>query len=476
MPSRAAGGLDAGALLYVALPSAIFLWGWIAWPLGPLAAVLLLAGTCREAVRDRTSPVGSLGTARAMGLVAIAAIWCLLGGQGHVVYANLDWPVRDAVLVDLVRRPWPVTYDLDGVLTMMRAPIGYFLPAATVGGLLGIRAAEWVLFAWTVAGVSLTFALLLRDRPSTGSALVRIVVFMLFSGMDIVGQVTHFKPHGVGEHLEWWAYLFQYSSHTTQLFWVPNHAIPGWVATAWLLGHEPKRVPIGPAILFVVLTPLWSPLTALGLAPLIGVAILARIRDEGLRAMWPTWANWRVLAPVAICAVLIVPYLVVGASRVSSGTGASLRFVGEDIVPRYIEFVVFEFLGFALILLNRRRRDPVLWASVVVLLLLPTVRFGPANDLAMRASIPALAVLAIHAGRLLSSPRAWRTDTGSAIVALVLVTIGAVTPAMEFARAFLQPAWPMNRDAALVDVTRGTHYLTERHGRWADTFLRDASP
>jgi len=29
----------------------------------------------------------------------------------------------------------------------------------------------------------------------------------------------------VTKHLEWWAGRYQYSSMTTQLFWVPNHAL-----------------------------------------------------------------------------------------------------------------------------------------------------------------------------------------------------------------------------------------------------------
>lgn len=58
------------------------------------------------------------------------------------------------MLVDLVGDPWPATYAIDGVATLLRAPIGYFLPAALVGKLWGLRAAELALLAWTVLGVA----------------------------------------------------------------------------------------------------------------------------------------------------------------------------------------------------------------------------------------------------------------------------------------------------------------------------------
>ena len=471
--------VEAFSLAYLALPNAIFLFGWIAWPLGPIAAGSLAIGVAWLLRREREStgfPLGVLWVP----LLAIASLWVLLGGVGHFVFANSDWVVRDAVLLDLVRDSWPVAYRLDGIETLLRAPIGYFLPAALVGKVLGVRAAEFALLAWTVLGVSLVFALMLRDRPTLKAALIRIVVFIVFSGMDIVGTIAHYNPHAIGDHLEWWAFLFQYSSQTTQLFWVPNHALPGWIAIAWLLACDPRRLPTGPSILFVAFAPLWSPLTAIGIAPIVGVAILHRLV---LDRTWTSFArllarllDLRVLVPAIACVVLIYPYLVLGSDKIASGSNADIRWVGEDLLPRYVEFVLFEFVGFALLLVQRDRRDPLLWTAIIVLLALPFYRFGPYNDLAMRASIPALALLAIRLGRWLSQPVAITKDPRSRVLALVLLLVGAVTPFNEVARVFIKPRWDMNVTSSVIDVTRGTHYLTPRDQPWANRFLRDSAP
>jgi len=458
------------ALAYLALPNVIFLAGWIVLPIGQIAATLVAAAVFALVIGRRSlqrPPLGPL----IVPVVVIAGLWCVMAGVGHLVFANSDWVVRDGVLLDLVRRPWPVTYQLDAVPTVMRAPIGYFLPAALVGKLWGIHAAQYALLGWTVVGVVLVFAMMLCDRPTLKPALVRLAIFIVFSGMDIVGTITHYNPHPIGEHLEWWAFIFQYSSLTTQLFWVPNHALPGWIAIAWLLGQDVRRLPTATAILFVVFAPLWSPLTAIGIAPIVGAALLHRlvvVRPPGfLREL----LDWRMAVPALACCVLVFPYLVAGSDKVASGGNADIRWVGEDIVPRYIEFVLFEFVGFAVLLLRRDRRDPLLWAAVAVLLALPCYRFGPYNDLAMRASIPPLVLLAIRMGDWLSTPFV-RRESGARLIAIVLLGIGAVTPFMEFARVFITPRWELNERASLPDVTRGTHYLTPLDQPWLSHFLR----
>ncbi len=51
--------------------------------------------------------------------------------------------------------------------------------------------------------------------------------------------------------------------------------------------------------------------------------------------------------------------------------------------------------------------------------------------------------------------------------------IGAATPFMEFARVFIEPRWDMNVRASVIEVTRGSHYLTPLQQPWLQRFLRD---
>lgn len=464
------------ALAYLGLPSLIWLAGWLTplygWPACVVLSACLVLSIRRLDALSVTLPMSALV------LVVIVAVgWTILGGVGHLVYANTDWTVRDAVLLDLVHKPWPVTYDaLPGTSStlLLRAPIGFYLPASLVGKLWGVRAADLALLGWTAIGVVLSFTLMQRDRPTMPQLLVRLVVFVVFSGMDIVGATTHFKDHAIGDHLEWWAFLFQYSSQTTQLFWVPNHALPGWIAAAWLLGYRPGKLPIAQGILLIALIPLWSPLTAIGVAPLLAIAIVRELWHRPRASVWMALLDVRALVAVAICMLCVYPYLILGSETLASGSSASVPWVGEDFIARYIEFVLLEFAFLAALLLLRFRRDPLLLGAVAVLLLLPFYRFGPANDLAMRASIPALTMLAIRLGQWLSQPRDGLSDLQWRWVALALLAIGAVTPFMELARVFIEPRWNMDTHHDLVEVSHGRapHYLTPLEQPWPDRFLR----
>ncbi len=462
------------ALLYVAAPTVVFLAGWIRPAFGVPAALAVVVALAFHVARTRTAHGPRAPRAATAVAVAVEISLVVESVITKLVYANPDWHVRDAVLRDLVVRPWPVTYVVDGASLLMRAPIGYFLPAALVGMPFGLRVAELALLAWTLAGVLLVFGLMRQDRPSVGATLVRVAVFVLFSGMDIVGHLAHHNPFAMGMHLEWWQVLFQYSSQTTQLFWVPNHALPGWIAMAWLLGHGDRPLPVGTAALFVVFAPLWSPLTAIGIAPLIAVGIL---REAARARRWRAWrplVDARVVVPIVASVVFVYPYLVLGGDTVASGGGSDVRFVGEEFGARYVEFVVYEFAGFAVLLLRRDWRDALVWTAALVLLALPFRRFGPYNDLAMRGSIAALAVLSLRTGHWLSGPWKEQRDVAGRVAAVALLAVGAVTPAMEFARLALEPRWPADRNATLVDATRGTHYLAKPDGAWVRTFLDTA--
>ena len=74
----------------------------------------------------------------------------------------------------------------------------------------------------------------------------------------------------------------------------------------------------------------------------------------------------------------------------------------------------------------------VLLVAIVSLVLLPTMRVGLANDLVMRASIPALMILAFAFAQSLSI--AWNGRPALLAFGVGLVLVGAVTPVQEIVR------------------------------------------
>ena len=471
--------LDSVALFYVAIPNVLFLCGWIVAPWGWLAAVTVSVCVLWTAVKTNDGEAAALGR-RWWLIVAVATAWCVVGGIGHFVYANIDWFVRDAVVVDLVRNPWPVRYHVDGQDLLLRSAIGYYLPPALIGKLTSVRVADLALLAWTIVGVAITFALLLRDRPSWSACLIRLFVFVMFSGMDIIPTVVRNYPTEPGAFIEWWARYISFQSQTTSLIWAPNHTMSVWIATAWLATQSFKTISLERAALFVILTPLSSPIAALGILVFVTCLAIYRLVAGPIVTVARQLLHPRVVVVAAACLVLVYPYLLSGSGEIHSGFFWDLKWVGEDFVPRYIEFVLVEFLCVSVVLLVYKPRDPLLWIATAELLALPIYRFGPFDDLAMRGSIPGLEVLAIRLGMWMSTwPERSRSSDprwGLRLTAFVLFAIGAVTPFMEIARPFVKPGWPMDTEKSIVEASPASHYLTFDRGRWLQDFLKPAAP
>jgi hypothetical protein len=473
--------LDRLALGYLLLPLVIFLASWFEiWAALPLLACLVysLRGLIGPVRVDRA--VGAQPTPTRMHLavaVLVACAWTACGGCGHLVFANADWYVRDAVLHDLVTGPWPVGYaSPDGAMRLLRAPVGFYLPAALVGKWAGLMAAHAAMAVWTAAGATLFLLQILSRIPSRlGAALMAAAVLVLFSGLDVVGTLLH-APGAAAHwditwHLEWWAERYQYSSMTTQLFWVPNHALCGWVAMG-LLMRSPRGALEPMLPILIVAVALWSPLTALGLTPFA----LLRAGEAMRRSL--ELAHPRVWLPAAIVGLVIAAYLTLDSSRIPRswivGNGDSVL----SNLARQAEFFVLEAgLAGGAILALRRSRAVVL--ALVILALLPLVSFGAANDFVMRASIPSLAVLAMEAARALAEPVVSAAVLAKKMLLGALLALGAVTPFQEFARAAVLPRWPINAHATLIDAACGTyppHYVARVEGQPVVRLLRPPQP
>jgi hypothetical protein len=471
--------LDRLVIAYLTLPLAIFLIGWLQlWVAVPLLACLAyslrpLLGPV--AVGAHIVPVTRLHLIVAI-LVGVA--WTYFGGTAHFVFSNADWFVRDAVLHDLVASPWPVGYGAtDGHESMLRAPLAYYLPAASVGKWLGLSTAHLAQAVWTAIGASLFLLQVLSLTPSrAGVAIFVAMVVVFFSGLDIIGYLINYGPRffmlwHIDNHLEWWAGSYQYSSMTTQFFWVPNHALSGWL-TIGLLCRDRRGTPLDTLLPIVIVAgALWSPLTTLGAVPFVLWKVgAAMLRDRSTNLLHP-----RVWAPALLVGVAVAGYLLLDLGNIPKGwsVGHSSEGLTANLL-RQVQFFLLEagLIGFAILSLYRSSQVVL---ALIILLMLPLAQFGPANDLVMRGSIPSLVVLMIGAclafvtGTVNIHGRLRKFALGA------LLTIGAITAVQEFARAILLPAWPINREVTLIGTNCGNfpaHYIARLSGGLIENMLR----
>lgn len=439
---RAPSRLDIAITAYLALPVFLFC-GWLRWPAALIWIGLAAQGSIGVGAGLRLGPSG-LRRRTIAALLAFALAWTALAGVGHFVYANADWFTRDATLRDLVASSWPPAYDTGSPPLILRAPVGYYLPSALAGTLLGLRAADVALYLWTALGLALFLAGAAALFPPGRQRLLAVVMLVAFGGLDLAGQtLTRGQLPSLGEHIEWWAGLVQYSGQTTLLFWVPNHALPAWLGIVLVLRHwrQPMLARIAP--LCAAAVPLWSPLAAIGLAPFFVMGIAWR-RDG--RALFSP----RSALPWYALAVVEALYLTMDSHGIPGGW-LPHRFPDfESFLRMYVLFCLLEFGLVAVALAMLGADSPPLRLAVAVLLALPFVYFGQANDLVMRASIPALAVLALATVAPLarrSGPLRWRIVLG------VLLAVGVAGAAQEPERTLLQPRW-LPREASLAQLYR----------------------
>src|SRR5262249_48223454 len=160
--------------------------------------------------------------------------------------------------------------------------------------------------------------------------------------------------------------------------WVPQHAIPGWILARTFMDEQYGSEAAPYAGLMFASAALWSPFVAIGALPfLLRQAILLR-----LPSLW-NFASILVAGPV-------IYYLTRDSGQLP--TGLTLNHPGFSW-SRYGLVLVIE-IGpwLALLAYFRTLRTPAVVACLT-LATVPLLTIGFINDWALRASIPAIAVL-----------------------------------------------------------------------------------
>lgn len=458
--------LTMAGLVYIALPNILFLATWVRPIAGiPVAIALALALWSQSTVHVSTKtgrwpPLSAISVA-----ILVAGIWTAFGGAGHIGFANLDWRTRDSVYGDLIRYSWPVTYQLpDGAIGVLRTAMAYYLPAASLAKLFGTGLADFFLYLWTAIGTAIFLLLLPISRLRSGLQwLLPLVCVVMFSGMDALGSWIDnlFLWPRFPDHIEWWAQRYQYSSMTTQLFWVPNHALAAWIACALLFRHRNRAGRANLAVLTLALLPLWSPFSALGFAPFVVWAMWGRMRKAKSSPL-----SLLTIATAAVLAYISGRFITTGTTNIALGTTLFTEAHNDvsDFSWYYVLFVLLEFGALTLILAKRSKAyGDLLTLAGIILLALPFARLGPGNDIVMRSSIPALTILCLITVNVIAKPTFWKIEhLRTSILLIAILVAGSVTAIHEMARTLMNQRWNANYEKTLREQSHGKlplHYV-----------------
>ncbi|PSL23235.1 hypothetical protein CLV60_117112 [Dyadobacter jiangsuensis] len=325
----------------------------------------------------------------------MALIWLLFSSIGGIGYRNFDSGIRSSLLWHLVADSWPLYFE-KGYFGNEFGSISekayvyyfaYYLPAAVVGKILGWKAANLALFAYSWLGVSLALMLVrvyVRQRGYT----ITLIVFTgicLFGGMDYVfNRLLGFTS----DRSEMWLSPLHYFSHTRNLFWAPQHCLPTWLIIGVILNHRqisPVLIRIFPLACVSML--LWSPLCLIGIAPFILII---------LKHHWKEWMQWS-WANTAACLLFILLTSFIVSNDFSFGMFFAPNIM-QDYWVQYCVFVTAEFLILSSIFVfsnPKILKDDILIIALMLLFVIPVLILGRWNDWSIKLSIPPLFVLSI---------------------------------------------------------------------------------
>ena len=424
--------LAASLLGLFALDNLLLLHFW-GLSLAVTASLMVAAGgtiwaLCDNIPRDvERVPLRAVAAAFAISLAVYA-----LGGEGRFFYANVDWQIRDAVLRDVATNPWPYAYDVNETALFLRAPLGTYLLPAMFG-----QGAELAMLLSNALRLTLLLALGWHLFRGTRERLIGLGVVLLFSGWDIVGTALYsaLGTHPSWDHLEPWNFGYQYSSHITQAFWVPQHALAGWTCAVAFLLWRKGIAPIGVFAASIPLVAIWSPLAIMGAVPFAVVAGWDTLRRRTF--------GFNDIVIAALAVVIALPallYLQIDADKVG------MHLLRTNPL-QWLACVALEVLPFTVPLLREpesEETDRITLRLVQFLLLaMPLVQVGVSADFQMRASIMPLAVLSILFAQWVCRVSEAKPARPAAMAyAIVAISLGAVTPLLEVRRALVDAPSP----------------------------------
>lgn len=307
------------AVAYMALPTILFLLGWVR----PLFSVPAAAAVAAAAVLlGATIPAPTLHfTRRQMAIylcvLALSLLWLLAGGMTGITSQHADFVVRNPIYETLIRCDWPLV-DAGGRPFIYY--LAFWLPPALACKCFScsdIFIINYVLTAWTGLGLALTLTVLWsKFRTAT----LLFLLLLIFQGpLDgIVRWGLHlFHLQGPLAHELYLTVLAFFGGvpPTMQLHNTFHHTTLLWLflsmAAAWDI--PPKN-----QLFLASLCLLASPIGSLGL--LVFIAVSTLIRRTPVRQYF---SSWTVLAGAALV-------LLAGIYFTSSNGNNRIRLTWQD--------------------------------------------------------------------------------------------------------------------------------------------------
>ncbi|MDP9154908.1 MAG: hypothetical protein M3O74_11745 [Pseudomonadota bacterium] len=442
------------ALLYLALPVAVFLVFWFRLPLAALSAAALGYALFKcGALRFRQLSLPQSSSRRVCIVVfcaVVACAWTLLSVPSSQSIPYADLAKHEAILHDLSTYAWPVTFfrEISGP-TLLRYSFAYYLIPAGLSHIFGVVNGHIFLYIWTALGVFIFLIYAASIARNYVFAYVTVLIVVLFSGLNIIYWVFQGVSFAAfsSNVLDAWSREFGcgwlIGSNAFSLRWSPQHTVAAFLASIMLRHYWNRPQFISRATLGFAVLILWSPFVALSFCVLAAANVLRRSvilnKDE-------IFARSTIFA--AVVALFLLLFVLADPQGIPSGLCVGKEPFGT-LVLEYLAFTVIEFGIFAVLAILCRRE--ITWlqlASLALLSVLPFFQIGAANDFQMRGSEVPMCILTFFVVEALQV----RGRNVSRVALSVAVGAGAVCGGQELLRGATTLIPPTSWNKPIFDV------------------------
>lgn len=349
------------ALMLLLLAVVLTVWFWFRWYYS-VPTILLVGYASYKACLQIINTTRTCTPLRVnLGMLIILLMipfWLMaIGVGGFIGQEQFDNSFRNAVLYELVNKPWPVTEMIDGHQYYLSYYFTYWIPVALLGKLFHSMTAAYLgllIYAWMWS--ALTVMMVIHYCEGRRNLLVGLLL-MFFAPPIILNEVIFRQLLGWYKDIYIHPTVFGSPTMTYNCFFIYNQTLP--IAAAIPLMMQMRKYP-GTVAMVLALMFYYGPLETL---PLIPVAAILVFRNP---ICFKTAEMW---AAIAVTALISIFYL-------GNSNGTHFQpiwedvFSGKQIIIMLIAYVTVSIAVFLPFIWIRVAHSMSFWVLLTTTLLL----------------------------------------------------------------------------------------------------------
>ncbi len=416
-------------LFYVLIPSILFIHNWVIQPFSIVCNLCIISTLLfilyKEFTNQAKESYNIFNFKTLISATVVSFTLCFISGAGEFVPQFYDYLLHNAKFNLLTTENWPI-YNANRDVYMCYY-LGYYIVPSGLGKWFDLSLVKYISFIWLWIGLLLSMLwihLLFKELSLAKRVLASIMIWsgcyvaIIFPALEVL---LH-RPSFIGSNSVFFGtneMMLHYSSILKSVVEGPQHAITAILGGAMFLalGCSPSQIKL--FSLFTIATLFWSPFVTIGLAPFVIYCYYLYLVEKGLIEFIKKELPTLLLAFIGFLPLVLYT---LGSSATDM---KSNRFFLHTSDPHpllsYLLFVGvsigiwFVFFGKRLFYLN----SPMVWISIVSLLVLSFFQIGYFNDLNNRASVPGLLIIGLSITSILLDNESYKTKNKFLIMGLL---------------------------------------------------------